>query len=214
MLCLMFALVSIMNFAGIPITPKLSTTGFLFETGSFSSIKTIKSNPLLVISCWIISLGSSLCSQVLMKRNSTSGSSLYLFTAICMAGNDFIQGAHQVAQKSRTTTLPSKSFKDTVFPSRSSSVKSGAGSGLVSWATISWLIEMVNSTNNANNICFLIIYVSITIKSKNTDLILGFLYKFRLQCHRAEAIYFTIDIVVTVRKPYIPHLGASLDGLR
>src|SRR6185312_1243271 len=69
----------------------------------------------------------SSCSHASTKRNFTLGSSLYLFTAICIPGNEALHGPHQVAQKSTITTLPLRSFNETVFPSRSFSLNSGAG---------------------------------------------------------------------------------------
>src|SRR5690606_6170028 len=94
-------------------------------------IYTVKLKPLLSINCFTAAAGSSCRSQVLINKNATSGSSLYLSTAICIAGKDLIQGAHQVAQKSSTTTFPFRSSKETSLPSRSFRLKPGAGLGLM-----------------------------------------------------------------------------------
>src|SRR5215510_8379980 len=62
-----------------------------------------------------------------MNRNCTLGLSLNLFTAICMAGNERLQGPHQVAQKSSTTTLPFRLSELTVLPFTSFNTQAGDG---------------------------------------------------------------------------------------
>src|SRR6185312_17363625 len=62
-------------------------------------------------------------SQVSTKTNCTLGSFLYLVTIFCIAGNDALQGPHQVAQKSTITTLPFNDASDTSLPLVSFSAK-------------------------------------------------------------------------------------------
>src|SRR4029077_2446517 len=57
----------------------------------------------------------------------TSPCSPYCFCSAMKPGISTLHGAHQVAQKSRITTLPRKSEDFTSFPSKSFSFKAGAG---------------------------------------------------------------------------------------
>src|SRR3972149_5133824 len=52
--------------------------------------------------------------------------SLNFSASLFISGISFLQGGHQLAQKSRNTTLPLYSPSETAFPSRPFSVKSGA----------------------------------------------------------------------------------------
>ena len=61
----------------------------------------------------------------------TSGLSLYLSIIVSIIGKDVLQGPHQVAQKSTTTTFPLKSSNETVLPSRSCKENAGAGSSII-----------------------------------------------------------------------------------
>ncbi len=59
----------------------------------------------LLINSVVFSFIFSTLSHVLIKRNSTLGSSLYFSTAFCIAGKLARHGPHHVAQKSTITTL-------------------------------------------------------------------------------------------------------------
>src|SRR5690606_35198421 len=59
-----------------------------------------------------------------------------------MAGKDLTQGAHQVAQKSRTTTFPLRSTKETSLPFRSFKLKAGARSSFSTFDFFSWGLSL------------------------------------------------------------------------
>src|SRR5688572_25287581 len=108
--------------------PKPSTTLLEPDSASFRSISTRKEYLLSSIYFLAATVASpSPFSQVCMKRNCTSGLSLNLFTAICIAGNDRLHGPHQVDQKSSTTVLPFKLSELTVLPFTSFNSQVGPG---------------------------------------------------------------------------------------
>src|SRR4051812_7988938 len=68
---------------------------------------------------------ASCLSQTLTASTTTSPLNFLATALVC--GRDSMQGPHQVAQKSSTTTLPRKSDSLSGLPSLSATVKSGAG---------------------------------------------------------------------------------------
>src|SRR5829696_3981939 len=66
-------------------------------------------------------------SHVSINRKTTSGLLLNLLTAVCIPGKEAMQGPHQVAQKSTTTTFPLREERATSFPLMSFKANCGAG---------------------------------------------------------------------------------------
>ena len=76
------------------------------------------------------------------------------------SGISFIQGGHQVAQKLSMTTLPLKLDRLTLLPSKSRSVKAGAGFPIRLLLFVEFCAEdkemIDNDINNDSNKCFMI----------------------------------------------------------
>src|SRR6478672_6603337 len=103
-----------------------------------------------------------------MNRNCTLGLSLNLFTAICIAGNERLQGPHQVAQKSRTTTFPLRLSELTVLPFTSFNTNAGDGLLIIVFFKLA-MIFFVSSASTSFMYC-------------SYGLPPGFSFSYRLRC--------------------------------
>src|SRR5690606_4232039 len=105
-------LVSITNFVGIPSTLKASTTLLSISINTWKGYALFSMNA----ATFFFTVSLSPFSQVSINTNLTFLSSLYFSTACFIPGNEALQGPHQVAQKSTTTTLPFSEASVTSLP--------------------------------------------------------------------------------------------------